>query len=651
MDFFERQGKARRDTKLLVFYFALAVALIVLAIYFVVDLALFGGSLKHHHYGYDAAPVLSLWNPQLFLWVALGTLAVVGVGSISKMSELSQGGGAVATMLGGQPVNPNTTDPDERKLLNVVEEMAIASGTPVPQVYLLPDESINAFAAGHTTSDAVIGVTRGCMKLLTRDELQGVIGHEFSHILNGDMRLNIRLIGFIFGIMGLAIVGRILLQMRGRGSRDRNPLPLLGLALLLIGWIGVFFGHLIQSAVSRQREFLADASSVQFTRNPEGLAGALKKIGGLSYGSRLESPHADVASHMFFANGMAESLFNLMATHPPLEDRIRAIDPNWDGKFAEAMSAEIRLPGKYAPRVEQQRRPPIFVGVPMPQPVAAGFAPPVIRPETILPGLGSPVTAHLRYAADWRASLPASVEAAAREPLGASALVYAMLLSADDAVRKSQLEKLSNGVSPGVCEETRRLLPAVTTVAARAKLPLADLALPGLRNLSPRQFTQFTEAIKVLIEADNEIDLFEYVLQKIVVRHLEPRFTGARKPVIQYYSAKPLLLDCAVLLSAVAQVGQQEARQVAAAFHLGWQQLRMPTAEPQVLPPAECGLEKVDAALGRLGQAVPQIKKNVLGACASAVAADGVIKEAEAELLRAIADTLDCPIPPFVEGV
>lgn len=258
---------------------------------------------------------------------------------------------------------------------------------------------------------------------------------------------------------------------------------------------------------------------------------------------------------------------------------------------------------------------------------------------------------HLKYAADWRASLPASVEAAAREPLGASALVYALLLSADGTVRKSQLEKLPNCVAPGVCEETVRLLPDVTSVAARAKLPLANLALPALRNLSPRQFTQFSQAIKVLIEADEEIDLFEYVLQKIVLRHLEPHFTAARREVVQYYSAKPLLPDCAVLLSAVAHVGQQEADQVEAAFHLGWQQLRTPAAEPQVLPPDECDLEKVDVALGRLGQAVPQIKKNVLSACAYTVAADGVVKEEEAELLRAIADTLDCPIPPLVEGV
>ena len=236
-------------------------------------------------------------------------------------------------MLGGRLVNPAQPDPDERKLLNVVEEMAIASGIPVPQVYVLPEEKgINAFAAGHSTSDAVVAVTQGALRLLTRDELQGVIGHEFSHILNGDMRLNLRLMGLIFGILCLAVIGRVLLHVRG-GGKDKNPLPLLGLVLVLMGWVGVFFGRLIQAAVSRQREFLADASAVQFTRNPAGLAGALKKIGGLSYGSKLKNAHAGEASHMFFGNGMGGSFLGLMETHPPLAERILALEPDFDGEF------------------------------------------------------------------------------------------------------------------------------------------------------------------------------------------------------------------------------------------------------------------------------------------------------------------------------
>src|SRR5437588_202287 len=330
MDFFDRQEKAHRNTKLLVLYFAAAVAMLVVAVY-LAALLIFAGvnSRYHRHFRYyDDQPQLTLWNPQLFFGVAVGTLAVIAMGSGFKTLELAQGGSVVATNLGGRLVAPNTTDPDERKLLNVVEEMAIAAGVPVPQVYLLPDErGINAFAAGHSTSDAVVAVTEGAVKLLTRDELQGVMGHEFSHILNGDMRLNLRLMGIIFGIVCLAVIGRILLQTRSGSSRDRNPLPLLGLALLLIGWIGVFFGRLIQAAVSRQREFLADASSVQFTRNPGGLSGALQKIGRYSFGSHIESAHADQVSHMFFGNGVSEPLFGLLATHPPITERIHAIDP------------------------------------------------------------------------------------------------------------------------------------------------------------------------------------------------------------------------------------------------------------------------------------------------------------------------------------
>src|ERR1022692_3639220 len=320
MDFFERQDQARRNTKLLVVYFILGVAMLIVAVY-AATLAIFTGVASRHHHRYDEQVQMVLWNPQLFLGAAVGTLAVIALGSGFKTLELAQGGSTVATMLGGRLVDPTTANPDERKLRNVVEEMAIAAGVPVPQVYLLPEErAINAFAAGHSTSDAVVAVTAGAVKLLTRDELQGVIGHEFSHILNGDMRLNLRLMGIIFGILCLAVIGRVLLYTRGRSSKDKNPLPLLGLALLVIGWIGVLFGRLIQAAVSRQREFLADASSVQFTRNPLGLSGALQKIGG--YGSVMASPHASDASHLFFANALTESFMEAMATHPPLEQRI-----------------------------------------------------------------------------------------------------------------------------------------------------------------------------------------------------------------------------------------------------------------------------------------------------------------------------------------
>ncbi len=644
MDFFEQQSKARRRTTLLVVYFALAVVGTVVAVYLAVSVVLYWGGQEHYTRVYAPARAYSWWNPELFLWVSAATLTVIGISSLVKRAELSQGGSAVATMLGGQLVNPNTTDPDERRLLNVVEEMAIASGTAVPQVYVLPDPSINAFAAGYSPSDAVIGVTRGCMRLLNRDELQGVIAHEFSHILNGDMRLNIKLISLVFGILGVATVGRLLLRTRTRG-RGAGAVQLFGLLLFLIGSIGVFFGRLIQSAISREREHLADASAVQFTRNPSGLAGALKKIGGLIYGSEIESPHASEVCHIFFANGLRSSLF---ATHPPIEQRIRMLEPHWDGKFITIRQADTAARTTVTPVVETGRKPPVIL---FPQPAVGRQTPMVIRPEVFLPVLGNPTPRHIKYAADWRASLPPAVEEAVRSPIGASAVVFATLLSSDETVRRMQLERLARVVPRELHQETVRLWSDVTAAAAAAKLALVDLAMPGLRGLSPRQFVEFKQAVKTLIEADEEIDLFEFVLQKIVLRHLEPHFTGARRSPVQYYSLKPLVSDCAVLLSALAHIGHLNVEEARSAFELGWRQLQAQVTGLGLLPPEECNLEKVDGALSRLAQAVPQIKKRVLEACAYTVSADGVIKEHEAELLRAIADTLDCPVPPFVEGV
>ena len=650
MDFFERQDQARRNTKLLVVYFILGVAMLTLAVYAAALGILTGVASSRHHRGYDQETQLVLWNPQIFFGAAIGTLAVIALGSGFKTLELAQGGSTVATMLGGRLVDPTTADPDERKLRNVVEEMAIAAGVPVPQIYLLPQENgINAFAAGHSTSDAVVAVTAGAVRLLNRDELQGVIGHEFSHILNGDMRLNLRLMGAIFGILCLTVIGRVLLYTRSRDSKDKNPLPLLGLALIVIGWIGVVFGRLIQAAVSRQREFLADASSVQFTRNPAGLAGALKKIGGLSIGSKLEAAHAAEASHMYFGNGMGESFFHLMDTHPSLGERIRAIDPSFDGAFPPVSFAAME---REAPRVAPPQRSPLpfpFPGLPRAQGAMAGLMPPVIAAQTVMASTGNPSSAHLRYAEGLRVAIPASLQAAAHEGLGASTLVYGLLLSDDEAVYRKQLDELTAATSAAVCQETLRVLPEVRAVATHAKLPLVDLAIPGLRHLSPTQFQQFRDAVQKLVESDGEIDLFEYVLQKTVLRHLEPYFLQARKPTIQYYALKPLAADCTILLSALAYLGQDEPAKIEFAFQQGAQplsyatqvQLRLVTAE-------ECELAQVDAALNRLCQAVPQIKKNVLNACAQTVAADGVIQEMEAELLRAIADTLDCPIPPFI---
>jgi Zn-dependent protease with chaperone function len=657
MDFFAQQEKTRKKTKWLVIYFILAVAAMITAIYIAALLVFSGVQLHQHRYqNYDETqPQISLWNPQIFLSVALGTIAVILIGSSYKTMALASGGSAVSEMMGARLVNPNATDPDERKLLNVVEEMAIASGIPVPQVYVMDDEDgINAFAAGHKPGDATVTVTRGCMKILSRDELQGVIGHEFSHILNGDMRLNLRLMGTIFGILCLAIIGRILLQTARGGGRGRgqNPLPLLGIALLVIGYIGVFFGRLIQAAVSRQREFLADASSVQFTRNPNGITGALKKIGGLGEnGSRLGHAHAEELSHMFFGNGVSEPFIGLLETHPPLPERIRVFDPNFDGQFPYVRYDGRDQPPEEISKPKRALMPNLFGTVVGGAILASGDdePPPVIRAHSLLPNIGNPTTLHLKYAEQLRDSLPDSVKAAAREPIDAVALIYAMLLSPDETSRSTQLTELAKRVSPAIQQKTAALFSDVSRIAAHVHLPIINLALGGLRQLSAEQFQNFSQTLQWLIESDGKVEMFEFVLQKIILRHLDPQFNGPRKSVVQYYTVKPLVPDCVVLLSALANVGSDDAAEIEKAFEAGAPYLRAPNDNDlQLLQQEQCGISQIDAALNRLAQAVPTIKKNLIEACIHVVGADGVIMESEAELLRAISDTLDCPMPPFM---
>ena len=368
MDFFERQDQARRSTRRLIVYFIMAVILIILSIYIAAIAIFLGFNLNA-----DSELPFEWWNSELFLWITGATVSVVVIGSLYKIFALSQGGVVVARSLGGRLIESNTPNPQERRLLNVVEEMAIASGTPVPSVFLLEKEkSINAFAAGFTPTDAVIGVTQGTLQILSRHELQGVIAHEFSHILNGDMRLNIRLIGVLNGILVIAMIGYAILRGTSRSSSSKKggggAVLAFGAALFIIGYVGVFFGKLIKSAVSRQREFLADASAVQFTRNPDGLAGALKKIGGLVHGSRIKSSKAEEASHLFFSDGMhgkaspflsmrnhkppvqTRSAFSFMATHPPLETRIKRIDPSFRGRFPA-----VHVPSKEALETRDQK--------------------------------------------------------------------------------------------------------------------------------------------------------------------------------------------------------------------------------------------------------------------------------------------------------
>ncbi|HKX45147.1 MAG TPA: M48 family metallopeptidase, partial [Planctomycetota bacterium] len=351
MDFFAHQERARRNTGRLVVLFVLAVLGIVASVYAAAIVAGLMAGILEVPTGRQPDPLAVWWNPALLAGVVLCVFAVVGLGSAHKLAQVSAGGRTVAEMLGGRIVEPGARDPLERRLLNVVEEMAVASGVPVPGVYLLDEEAgINAFAAGFAPGDAVIGMTRGALEKLSRDELQGVVAHEFSHVLNGDMRLNLRLLGVVAGITVLGTLGWIVLRSTARVGTGRKKgggvaaVIAFAAALAVIGFVGSLFGSLIKAAVSRQREFLADASAVQFTRNPGGIAGALRKIGGFPSGSQVADSHAPEIAHMLFGEHGRRSLAQLTATHPPLAERIRRIDPSFAGKLerrAEPSDAEV----------------------------------------------------------------------------------------------------------------------------------------------------------------------------------------------------------------------------------------------------------------------------------------------------------------------
>ena len=648
MDFFQSQEAARKKTGLLVGYFALAVILIILTVYLAIASVLrVAEPVAAAREGAELT-LPSLWDPQLFGAIAAGTAALITGGSLYKIAALSGGGHTVAELMGGRLLHPQTSDLDERKILNVVEEMAIAAGTPVPPVYLLEKEDgINAFAAGHSPNDAVIGVTRGCVQTLSRDELQGVIGHEFSHILNGDMRLNLRLMGVLFGILLIGLTGYILLrstsgygvQMRVRERDDdrggRNVLPLIGLALYVIGYVGVFFANLIKAAVSRQREFLADASAVQFTRNPEGIAGALKKIGALSAGSAIHEPRAAEASHMFFGNaGSAGQLFGLLETHPPLVERIRRLDPSFDGDFSKVRLDALASQPPQSPAPDRQPR-------------ARSFS---FNPAEAVGRVGTIGAPHLLYAAGMLDDLAPTLSTQVQDPLGAQATVFAMLLDPAEAVLRQQLSWLDQYAHPAVVRQMRAVLADVRKLAPEARLPLVELAVPALRQMSPAQMREFLAGVKALVEADNNLTIFEYALQRLLLRHLVAYFVKRPSHPPRYTSPEPLVEPANVVLRALARGGQAVPEAATSAFAAGVSALNWPAVGFKFSFEGVTDLMGLDAALRTLDLASRPLKKQILLACAATIGADGRVTVEEGELLRAISDSLDCPMPPLLDA-
>ncbi len=641
MDFFESQDWARRKTGVLLFYYILAVIFIIIAVYAVsVLIFVYWGASQ------ESLVKPSFWDPGLFITVAGITVLIIAGGTLHKVHQLSTGGKSVAELLGGRQVERDTTDPGEKKLLNIVEEMAIASGSQVPRIYMLDGEKgINAFAAGFSPDDAVIGVTRGCLENLSREELQGVIAHEFSHIINGDMRLNVKLMGVLFGILVIAFIGIMILRSsfyssaygrRSRSSREggggKLAIIVLGLALMLIGYIGVFFANLIKSAISRQREYLADASSVQYTRNPSGIAGALKKIGNFADGSKVENKHASEASHLFFSSNFTGFLNKLMSTHPPLDERIKKIDPSFEGKTgrsdSKAASPESRVAG-----------------------FAAGsggkFS---VDPKRVVSSVGTTDSEYLSYASSLHRKMPGLLLRASHTKSGSQAVVYALLLSRDEDIKRNQIDMLKANTEKNVFNTVQDIASKIATLEAGYRLPILDMSIATLRDISLQQYGKFKEYVKKLVDADGKISLFEYTVQSMLLRHLQPAFGKPSSPKVNYRTIKQLAEELRLLLSMLANHGIDDETKKTAAFEKSAASLGISLQRGGLLPLSECDLKKFDLALEKINRAAPGIKKQIIDAAVSCVAADGHITVSQAELIRVTADAIGCPVPPLIPG-
>jgi Zn-dependent protease with chaperone function len=630
MDFFARQDQARRHTGMLIVYFSAAVLLIIVS----VNLVAVGvanaisayQTVKDQIAGVPYSPRTGLWQPDVIACATIATLAVIVGGSMYKIAQLSRGGRAVAELLGATPVLSNTDDPRFKTLRDVVEEMSIASGVAVPAIYVMTKEpGINAFAAGLTQQDAVICVTRGCLEKLSREQLQGVVAHEFSHILNGDIRLNLKLVGALFGILVVGLIGYGMIRGAfATGGDDDSDwramtvLSVIGAALMVIGFVGVFFGRLIQAGVCRQREFLADASAVQFTRQPGGLAGALKLIGARNSVSRVIDSDSEQIAHMFFASSMGQSR-SWMATHPPIEKRILALDSAWDGKFPAAPETACRY---ISP-----------AGVPL-------------NAKGIAQSIGAPTPRHVKWASDYLSAIPPAISQAARDPFAARALVFAVLLSDEPDVRNKQIQLLGPAADAPTVQATVKLLGPVAQIGSQGRRVLVDLALPALGQLSGPQCEQFGRAVNALIDADGRVTVFEYMLTRILAKNVTARKPPSR-PQVAYYAIKPLVPYIQTLLSALADADGKDEAAIRAAFDAGVGPLQLDDSLSLTSSP---GIAAIDAALDRLSLASPAIKRCIVEGCAACVAADGIVQTEEAELLRAVTTALDCPLPPILAG-
>lgn len=643
MNFFDAQDQARRSSRRLVLAYIVATIAIVLGVTAIVGIALFNFSMRD--YGLTPAQFIREQATVLLGTGLITTLVIFGA-SLYKTSRLSAGGGRVAVDMGGTQVPADVQDPLRRRLRNVVEEMAIASGVPVPEIYVLEEEQgINAFAAGFSPSDAAIAVTRGTLELLDRNELQGVIAHEFSHILNGDMKLNIRLMGVLFGIIALGLVGRLVFRgsyhtsiLSNRRSRTHPAVMVIGLGLVILGAIGVFFARIIKAGVSRQREYLADASAVQFTRQTDGIANALKKIGGYSEGSSINATDPEEVSHMLFGSG--SSLSGMFATHPPLVERIQALDPN----FSEADF----------PRVDPRQRQVETASESQYAAFAGEASTPVVdhltmgQAEGIAKTVGQPTNEHVEFAKKLRQSIPENLYDAAHSSELVYFLAIALILDRSGKVTDRQFALVQEQLGQQRSQFVRRYYEELAETGAQFRLPLLEIAFPALKLRPAPELSYLVSLTTRLIEVDGEVDLFEFCFYRIMMSNLG----RAINPGGRHSSRRPKRHDlrsaASDLLRVLADYGHSTDADRLAAFQAGQAALGSWALDEEFRSDRENMAAILNHSFDVLTRLNSKGQASLLHAISATARHDGKLSIPEAELIRAVCSTLDYPLPPII---
>jgi Zn-dependent protease with chaperone function len=627
LNFFEHQDAARRSTRLMIVLYAVAVVGVVLAVTVVLGIAWYW-ALE------ERAP------REVYIFGAIGTLATVIVASLYHIVRLREGGEAIARLVGAQRVAAETRDPLERRLLNVVEEMAIAAGTRVPAVFDMQEETgINAFAAGYDVSNSVVAVTRGALKTLNRDELQGVVAHEFSHIVNGDMWLNIRMMGVLGGIVFIGAIGEFIMRTQG-GSRSRKDsgsggIFALGLALMVIGYVGLFFARLIKAAVSRQREFLADASSVQFTRNPTGIAGALDQIRASSGGTMIANRYAEDMSHMFFGQAVKVFMAGILDTHPPLDERIRRVLPSFGATEYRTRRAPVVADAAAddAPALATQD------GGKRASDQAHAWGRSVAQSVALV---GALEAGKVDYARNLINRVPGALRDALHKKDGAPAVVLALLLAPPAQVQEQQLAAARAASAGRLAEAAKTLAPAAAGLGAEFRLPVIDLALPAIKSAAAEVQKELLAGLQAVIEADRRVSLHEFVVLTLVRLQLGAKPGKAERSIVQMRN------EISLLLSLIAHAGTQ-ADGAAKAFAAGTKQMGF--ADLPLMDRKALSLPAAAEALDKLRSLAPLAKGELVGALFAAVTADGKVRIAEAELMRLVSAALDCPLPPMLTQI